>query len=97
MWCEEASGVRRHCGLEIGCRRIGDRLQRRMQLELGRLQGILEKKRLGMWQRQVLHTVQVGLEQGNTGDVRKLIAGAVDQSRHVGVQIGGVWLPKPIG
>ena len=68
-----------------------------MQLELGRLQGILEKKRLGMWQQQVLDTVQVGLEQGNTGDVRKLIAGAVDAA--VGLQIGGVWLlvPKPRG
>ena len=64
-----------------------------MRLELGRLQGILEKKRLGMWQQQVLDTVQIGLQQGDTGDVRKLIAGAVDAA--VGVQIGGVWLPKP--
>ena len=33
---------------EFAGRRIGERLQRRMQLELCRLQGILEKKRLGM-------------------------------------------------
>ena len=59
--------VRKH--QEFAGRRIGDRLQRRMQLELGRLQGILEKKRLGkrlgMWQQQVLDTVQVGLQQGD--------------------------------
>ena len=74
-------------------RRVGDQLKRRMRLELGRLQGMLDEKRLGMWQQQVLDTVQVGLQQGDTGDVRKLIAGALDAA--VGVKIGGVWLPKP--
>ena len=48
---------------------------------------------LCMWQQQVLDTVQVGLQQGDTGNVRKLIAEAVDAA--VGVQIGGVWLPRP--
>ena len=47
-----------------------------MQLESARLQGVLEEERVGMWQQQVLDTVQVGLQQGDTGDVRKLIAGA---------------------
>ena len=74
-------------------RRIGDRLRRRMLLESVRLKGMLEEKRVGMWQQQVLDTVQVGLQQGDTGDVRKLIAEAVDAA--VGVQIGGVWLPRP--
>ena len=37
--------------------------------------------------------MQIGLQQGDTGDVRELIAGAVDAT--IGVQIGGVWLPKP--
>ena len=74
---------------ECAGRRIGDRLQRRMRLGLGRLQGILDEKRLGMWQQQV----RLRLQQGDTGDVRKLIAGAVDAA--VGVQIGGVWLPLP--
>ena len=78
---------------EFAGRRVGDRLKRRMRLELGRLQGMLDEKRLGMWQQQVLETVQVGLQQGDTGDVRKLIAGALDAA--VGVKMGGVWLPKP--
>ena len=78
---------------EFPGRRIGDRLRRRMQLELVKLKGMLEEKRVGMWQQHVLDTVQVGLQQGDTGDVRKLIAGAVDAA--VGVQIGGVWLPRP--
>ena len=46
---------------------------------------------VAMDKQHVLDTVQIGLQQGATGDVRKLIAGAVDVA--VGVQIGGVWLP----
>ena len=44
-------------------------------MELGRLHGILDEKRLGMWHQQVLDTVQVGLKQGDTGDARKLLPG----------------------
>ena len=103
-WCDDAAGLEAEDSedavesavakqQEFAGRRVGDRLKRRMRLELGRLQGMLDEKRLGMWQQQVLDTVQVGLQQGDTGDVRKLIAGALDAA--VGVKIGGVWLPKP--
>ena len=104
VWCDAAASlvaedreeaveciVRKH--QEFLGRRVGDRLKHRMQWELGRLHRMLGKKRLCMWQQQVLNTVQIGLQQGDTGDVRKLIAGAVDAA--VGVHIGGVWLPKP--
>ena len=74
---EEAMGSTVRKQQEFSGRRIGDRLRRRVQLESIRLQGILEEKMVGMWQQQVLDTVQVGLQQGDTGDVRKLIAGAV--------------------
>ena len=56
-------------------RRIGDRLRRRMLLESVRLKGMLEEKRVGMWQQQVLDTVQVGLQQGDTVNL--------EQVRHV--------------
>ena len=46
-----------------------------------------------MWYQQVLDAMQIGRQQDDTGDVMKLIAGAVGAT--VGVQIGGVWLPRP--
>ena len=88
-WCEAAASleaedreeavlciVRKQ--LEFAGRQIGEGLQRRIQMELLRLQGILDEQRVGMWHQQVLDTVHAGLQQGDTGDVRKLIAGAVD-------------------